>query len=86
MAFFTKRGRLPVKGELENEQELLSEFGNFRRAFGVVLQATDEAEWDAIAYRRSLDIQVYLALTHFDKRPAMAKVSARNASRYQSLF
>ncbi|WP_448269399.1 DNA phosphorothioation-associated putative methyltransferase [Nostoc sp. DSM 114159] len=75
MAFFTKRGRLPVKGELENEQELLSEFGNFRRAFGVVLQATDEAEWDAIAYRRSLDIQVYLALTHFDRRPAWQKLA-----------
>ncbi|WP_375476495.1 DNA phosphorothioation-associated putative methyltransferase [uncultured Nostoc sp.] len=75
MAFFTKRGRLPAKGELENEQELLSEFGNFRRAFGVVLQATDEAEWDAIAYRRSLDIQVYLALTHFDKRPAWQKLA-----------
>ncbi|QSJ17843.1 DNA phosphorothioation-associated putative methyltransferase [Nostoc sp. UHCC 0702] len=69
MAFFTKRGRLPVKGELANEQELLTEFGNFRRAFAIVLQATDEAEWDAIAYRRSLDIQVYLALTHFDQRP-----------------
>ncbi|MBC1237743.1 DNA phosphorothioation-associated putative methyltransferase [Nostoc sp. 2RC] len=75
MAFFTKRGRLPVKGELENEQQLLTEFGNFRRAFGVVLQATDEAEWDAIAYRRSLDIQVYLALTHFDRRPAWQKLS-----------
>ncbi|MBD2519004.1 DNA phosphorothioation-associated putative methyltransferase [Nostoc sp. FACHB-973] len=75
MAFFTKRGRLPVKGELENEQELLIEFGNFRRAFGVVLQATDETEWDAIAYRRSLDIQVYLALTHFDRRPAWQKLA-----------
>ncbi|MBW4684396.1 MAG: DNA phosphorothioation-associated putative methyltransferase [Komarekiella atlantica HA4396-MV6] len=75
MAFFTKRGRLPVKGELDNEQELLSEFGNFRRAFAIVLQATDEAEWDAIAYRRSLDIQVYLALTHFDQRPAWQKLA-----------
>ena len=75
MAFFTKRGRLPVKGELANEQELLSEFGNFRRAFAVVLQATDEAEWDAIAYRRSLDIQVYLALTHFDQRPKFIKLA-----------
>ncbi len=75
MDFFTKRGRLPVKGELDSEQELLGEFGNFRRAFAVVLQATDEAEWDAIAYRRSLDIQVYLALTHFDQRPAWQKLS-----------
>ncbi|MBR8839591.1 MAG: DNA phosphorothioation-associated putative methyltransferase [Stigonema ocellatum SAG 48.90 = DSM 106950] len=75
MAFFTKRGRLPVKGELENEQELLSEFGSFRRAFAVVCQATDEVEWDAIAYRRSLDIQVYLALTHFDRRPSSQKLA-----------
>ncbi|MDF5729001.1 MAG: DNA phosphorothioation-associated putative methyltransferase [Rhizonema sp. PD38] len=75
MLFFTKRGRLPVKGELENEQDLLSEFSNYRRAFTVVLQATDEAEWDAIAYRRSLDIQVYLALTHFDQRPAWHKLA-----------
>ncbi|BAY15547.1 hypothetical protein NIES21_13640 [Anabaenopsis circularis NIES-21] len=75
MAFFTKRGRLPVKGELANEQELLSEFGNFRRAFAVVLQATDEAEWDAIAYHRSLDIQVYLALTHFDQRPKFSQLA-----------
>ncbi|MBD2250125.1 DNA phosphorothioation-associated putative methyltransferase [Nostoc parmelioides] len=75
MEFFTKRGRLPVKGELATAQELLSEFGNFRRAFAVVLQATDEAEWDAIAYRRSLDIQVYLALTHFDKRPKFSQLA-----------
>ncbi|MBW4629254.1 MAG: DNA phosphorothioation-associated putative methyltransferase [Brasilonema octagenarum HA4186-MV1] len=74
MAFFTQRGRLPVKGELDNEQELLSEFKNFRRAFAVVLQATDETEWDAIAYRRSLDIQVYLALTHFDQRTTSHKL------------
>ncbi|AUT01735.1 DNA phosphorothioation-associated methyltransferase [Nostoc sp. CENA543] len=75
MEFFTKRGRLPVKGELATEQELLTEFGNFRRAFNVILQATDEAEWDAIAYRRSLDIQVYLALTHFDQRPKFSQLA-----------
>ncbi|HIK08287.1 MAG TPA: DNA phosphorothioation-associated putative methyltransferase [Trichormus sp. M33_DOE_039] len=75
MEFFTKRGRLPVKGELATEQELLTEFGNFRRAFNVILQATDEAEWDAIAYRRSLDIQVYLALTHFDQRPQFSQLA-----------
>jgi DNA phosphorothioation-associated putative methyltransferase len=69
MEFYTKRGRLPVKGELENEEQLLIEFGNFRRAFAVILQSTDEAQWDAIAYRRSLDIQVYLALSRFPHRP-----------------
>ncbi|NHC36877.1 DNA phosphorothioation-associated putative methyltransferase [Scytonema millei] len=75
MAFFTERGRLPVKGELAEESQLLTEFGNFRRAYNVILQATDEAEWDAIAYRRSLDILVYLALTQFSQRPSFNKLS-----------
>lgn len=67
--FYTKRGRLPVAGELEPEFEenILREFTSIRRAFKVILQATDEAEWDAIAYRRSLDIQVYLALVQFEE-------------------
>lgn len=69
MAFVTERGRLPVKGELPEELQLVTEFGSIRRAFKVILQATDEAEWDAIAYRRSLDILVYLALTRFGHRP-----------------
>ncbi|PAX56181.1 DNA phosphorothioation-associated putative methyltransferase [Brunnivagina elsteri] len=72
MEFYTQRGRLPVKDELENQEKIFAEFRNFNRAFSVILQATDEAEWDAIAYRRSLDIQVYLALSHFDgKRPRL---------------
>ena len=75
MAFVTERGRLPVKGELAEEAQLLTEFGNFRRAYNVILQATDEAEWDAIAYRRSLDILVYLALTQFSQRPSFNKLS-----------
>lgn len=75
MAFVTERGRLPVKGELAEEAQLLIEFGNFRRAYNVILQATDEAEWDAIAYRRSLDILVYLALTQFSQRPSFNKLA-----------
>ncbi|AKG22279.1 DNA phosphorothioation-associated putative methyltransferase [Calothrix sp. 336/3] len=74
MNFYTRRGRLPVKGELEEEADLLREFGTMRRAFAVVLQATDEAEWDAIAYRRSLDTIVYLALTHFEHRPRFSQL------------
>ena len=69
MAFVTERGRLPVKAELPDKPQLMAEFGSIQRAFKVILQATDEAEWDAIAYRRSLDILVYLALTQFSQRP-----------------
>ncbi|MEM6399561.1 MAG: DNA phosphorothioation-associated putative methyltransferase, partial [Cyanobacteria bacterium P01_D01_bin.116] len=67
--FYTKRGRLPARGELpwDDESKLLLEFTSIRRAFKVILRATDEAEWDAIAYRRSLDIQVYLALVQFQE-------------------
>ncbi|MEM7725321.1 MAG: DNA phosphorothioation-associated putative methyltransferase [Cyanobacteria bacterium P01_A01_bin.45] len=76
MEFYTQRGRIPVKGELEPEieEKLFLEFGSYNKAFKIILQATDEAEWDAIAYRRSLDIQVYLALTQFDKRPQLSKL------------
>jgi DNA phosphorothioation-associated putative methyltransferase len=73
--FMTERGRLPVKGELATQAEILLEFGTFRRAYNVILQATDEAEWDAIAYRRSLDILVYLALTQFGKRPGFNQLA-----------
>jgi DNA phosphorothioation-associated putative methyltransferase len=76
MAFVTERGRLPVKGELSDELQLVTEFGSIRRAFKVILQATDEAEWDAIAYRRSLDILVYLALTQFSQRPTPNQLAA----------
>ena len=75
--FYTKRGRLPVEGELEPEAEskILLEFTSIRRAFKVILQATDEAEWDAIAYRRSLDTQVYLALVQFEEeRPRFSEL------------
>ncbi|MBW4491817.1 MAG: DNA phosphorothioation-associated putative methyltransferase [Oscillatoria princeps RMCB-10] len=62
MAFVTERGRLPVKGELAGEAELLAEFGYFRRAFQTILQVTDPQEWEAIAARRRQDTLVYLAL------------------------
>ncbi len=76
IAFVTERGRLPVKGELPDAPQLVTEFGSIRRAFKVILQATDEAEWDAIAYRRSLDILVYLALTQFSQRPTPNQLAA----------
>ena len=75
--FYTKRGRLPASGELgwDDESKLLLEFTSIRSAFKVILRATDEAEWDAIAYRRSLDIQVYLALVQFrEERPRFSQL------------
>ena len=71
MNFYTERGRLPAADELNSQElELLkAEFGNVRRAFKIVLQATDGGEWDDIAEKRHQDLLVYLALSHFGHRP-----------------
>lgn len=69
MQFFSDRGRLPKAGELSHDKALLETFGSYRRAFRLVLQATDEQEWDAIAERRRQELLIYLALTKFGKRP-----------------
>jgi DNA phosphorothioation-associated putative methyltransferase len=74
MSFFTERGRLPVSDELQNFETLIAEFGTMRRAFNVIVQATNQYEWDAIADKRRQDILVYLALSNFDnpyKRPKL---------------
>ncbi len=87
--FYTKRGRLPVEGELEPEalSKILLEFTSIRRAFKVILQATDEAEWDAIAYRRSLDTQVYLALVQFEEeRPRFSELPEEIQYDIKALF
>jgi DNA phosphorothioation-associated putative methyltransferase len=69
MTFFTERGRLPTVDELPEEFRLKAEFGNLKRAFQIVLQATNPQEWDSITDRRRQDLLVYLALTHFERRP-----------------
>lgn len=86
MAFFTERGRLPVKGELSKEDEIVAEFGNWRRAFGVVLQATNPQDWDAIAHKRRQDLKVYLALSRFDCRPRLSEFDPRVQQDLKALF
>ncbi len=71
MDFYLERGRLPV-GE-EGQQEVFApaqaEFGSLRRAFKLVLQATQASDWEAIAEKRRQDLLIYLALSRFDRRP-----------------
>ncbi|MCL1463141.1 DNA phosphorothioation-associated putative methyltransferase [Argonema galeatum] len=69
MAFVTERGRLPVPGELASEAEIKFEFGKISRAFQVILQATDQEEWDEITEKRRSDLLLYLALGKFSDRP-----------------
>jgi DNA phosphorothioation-associated putative methyltransferase len=86
MEFVSQRGRLPIKGELAQEAELKQEFRTIERAFQLILTATDEAEWDAIAYRRSLDLQVYLALAQFGQGRSSRKLSLAMKADLKAFF
>ncbi len=88
MDFYTDRGRLPSFEELEaQELTLLQEtFGSIKRAFTVVLQATDVGEWDAIADKRRNDLLVYLALSHFGHRPKFKDLSPSVQADIKALF
>jgi DNA phosphorothioation-associated putative methyltransferase len=86
MAFFTERGRLPIEEELQEFAALQSEFGTLRRAFQVVLQATEVQEWDAISDRRRGDLLVYLALSHFGRRPKLRDLASVVQTDIKSLF
>ena len=88
MDFYTDRGRLPSADELSMDalKPLQSEFGSIRRAFKIVLQATDAGEWDAIADKRRQDLMVYLALSHFGKRPKFKDLSPNLQQDIKVLF
>jgi DNA phosphorothioation-associated putative methyltransferase len=86
MEFVSQRGRIPIKGELAAEAELSREFGSLKRAFQIILTATDEADWDAIAYQRSLDLQVYLALAQFGQGRSSRKLSVAMRSDLKAFF
>jgi DNA phosphorothioation-associated putative methyltransferase len=86
MDFYTKRGRLPVKGELSGETAIKTEFRSYQRAFKLVLQATNVDEWDAIADKRREDLLVYLALGKFSGRPTIRKLSPEIKADVKALF
>jgi len=75
MSFMTLRGRLPVKGELINESEVIAALGSMRLGFKLISQVTDVADWEAIAEQRREDLLIYLALTSFRERPSLHKLS-----------
>jgi DNA phosphorothioation-associated putative methyltransferase len=88
MDFYTDRGRLPTVEELGTDTlaPLQDTFGSIKRAFTVVLQATDVGEWDAIADKRRNDLLVYLALSHFGKRPKFKDLSPEFQQDIKALF
>ena len=86
MDFYTKRGRLPVKGELASEAAIKAEFRSYQRAFKLVLQATDRDEWEAITEKRRQDLLVYLALSKFSGRPTVRKLAPEIKADVKALF
>ena len=86
MAFVTERGRLPVTTELTAETEIVTEFGSLRRAFQVILQATEPQEWEAISEKRRQDLRVYLALTKFGHRPKISALESEVQNDIKALF
>ena len=88
MDFYTDRGRLPAVEELDHDAlgPLQSEFGSIKRAFKVILQATDAVEWYAISDKRRNDLLVYLALSHFGKRPKFKDLSPTIRADIKALF
>ncbi|MEL4894560.1 DNA phosphorothioation-associated putative methyltransferase [Crocosphaera sp. Alani8] len=86
MKFYTQRGRLPVKGEIQNEGQIKEEFRSFRQAFKVILQVTEENDWEMITEKRRQDLLLYLALSQFDRRPKMRELSPEVKQDIKSLF
>jgi len=86
MDFYTQRGRLPIKGELAEELEIRNIFGNFQRAFQVVLQVTQASEWDEIREQRFQELLLYLALARFGQRPTMRQLSPALREDIRALF
>jgi DNA phosphorothioation-associated putative methyltransferase len=86
MSFVSDRGRLPLADETQSFTALQQEFGTLRRAFQVVLQATNVQEWDAIAEKRRQDLLVYLALSHFSHRPKLRHLTPAVQNDIKGLF
>lgn len=86
MTFITERGRLPNKGELPQEADINAEFSTLRRAFQVILQATDPQEWEAISEKRRQDLMVYLALSQFSRRPKLGDLAPEAQEDIKALF
>jgi DNA phosphorothioation-associated putative methyltransferase len=86
MAFVSDRGRLPTADEIQPFTSLQIEFGTLRKAFQVVLQVTNSQEWDSISDKRRQDLLVYLALSHFSRRPKLREFSSIVQNDIKSLF
>ena len=74
IGFMGERGRLPHDDELPNAGELTDVFVSIRKAFRVVLYATETADWDVVTDQRCQDLLIYLALAQFEGRQPFGRL------------
>lgn len=74
------------KGSYFKKKKIKAEFRTYRQAFKVILQVTDQKEWDKIEDQRRQDILLYLALSRFSKRPTIRQLSSTLKADIKSLF
>lgn len=74
MSFFADRGRLPADEEIENAGQVIEIFGSMKRAFRIVINATDREQWNAITDERAQELLIFLALSQFDGRPKFSRL------------
>jgi DNA phosphorothioation-associated putative methyltransferase len=73
MAFFAERGRMPARGEVPLlEENLRGTVGSFRRAWHVVEQVTEQADWQSVTSARTDELLVDLALLKLKRRPTFS--------------
>lgn len=68
MDFYAERGRVPQQQELAEGERLTDIFGSIKRAFLVIRRVTGEDQWATIRADRQQDLELYLALSRFDRR------------------
>lgn len=69
MEFLSARGRLPQPSELRGVQPILEVFESIPRAFRVLRNVVDEAQWEQTAAQQTQDMLLYIALSRFSNRP-----------------
>lgn len=74
MHFVMEHGRLPELDEIEAGSDIVTLFGNIKRAFHLVRRVTGSGQWDSIRAERHNDLLVYLALGRFPRRPKLSNL------------
>lgn len=74
MEAITRLGRLPGPAEFSESSRVIERLGSLKKALNLIRRVTDEEPWEEIAQRRLEDLVVYLALSHFRRRPKLSQL------------